>query len=84
MAEAETLRFEDWYRYDVINDRQVVRLLGITGKGTFSSELSYKTAEDLRQKRKDFREYVTDCIYQNIEPHEFDMEQDPEIVKEYW
>lgn len=83
MADAITYRWEDWYRYDVVNDRQVVRLLAITGTGTYSAELGYSGAADLREKRKTFREYVLDCMAKDIGPHEIEMEDDPAIVRDY-
>lgn len=70
----QTCRFEDWYRYDPINDRQVVRLLATTGKGTYNAEFAIVGAQALREKRKRFREYVIDCLEKGIEPHEVDMD----------
>ena len=76
MADAITCRFEDWYRYDVVNDRQCVRLLAITGTGTYSAEVEFKQSADLRDKRKTFREYVMDCMAKDIPPHEIELEDD--------
>jgi hypothetical protein len=73
MTDAVTLRMEEWHRYDPISDEQVIRLLAITGTGTFSGEWSSQSAEDLRDKRKRFREYVTECIEKGISPHEVDL-----------
>lgn len=75
MADAITCRWEDWYRYDVMNDRQCVRLLAITGTGTYSAEVPYVGALDLRDKRKRFREYVMDCMAKDIAPHEIEMKE---------
>lgn len=69
------VRYEDWYRYDPINDRQVVRLLAITGVGTYTSEFENRYGEDLRKKRDLFKVYVADCIEQEIPPHEVDIEE---------
>lgn len=69
------MRYEDWYRYDPINDKQVVRLLAITGVGTYTSEFENKYGEDLRKKRELFKEYVVQCIEEEIPPFEIDMDQ---------
>jgi hypothetical protein len=80
VAEAMTLRFEDWYRYDIENDRQVVRLLGITGTGTFSAEIEIKDAPHMREMRKRFRDYVIECMAQGVGPHEIEMEDEDSTV----
>ena len=67
------VRYEDWYRYDPISDRQVVRLLAITGTGTYTSEFSAEAGSELRTKRERFKQYVADCIDKGIEPHEIEM-----------
>jgi hypothetical protein len=68
-----TPRFEEWHRYDIQIDEQVVRLLGITGTGTYSGEFAAESAADLRDKRKRFREYVLECLDKGVEPHEVDI-----------
>ena len=71
-----TLRFEDWYRYDPVTDRQVVRLLGITGTGTFTAEFGTRDGAYLRHQRQRFRDYVLDCMAQGIEPHEIEWDDE--------
>jgi hypothetical protein len=80
VAEAMTLRFEDWYRYDIENDRQVVRLLGITGKGTYSAEFGTRDAAHMREQRKRFKDYVLECMADGIDPHEVEMEDEDSTV----
>lgn len=77
--DAMTLRFEDWYRYDPVTDRQVVRLLGITGKGTYTSEFGTRDSAFLRNQRQRFKDYVLECMAQGIEPHEIEMDEDASV-----
>jgi hypothetical protein len=73
LTDALTLRFEEWHRYDIQIDEPVIRLLGITGAGTYTGECSYHNAADLRDKRQRFREYVLECMDKGLEPHEVDI-----------
>ena len=60
MADSQTLRFEDWYRYDVLSDRQVVRLLGITGAGTYSAEFGVSSGVGPHEvEMEDRNEYIS-------------------------
>ena len=76
MTNAVTLRMEEWHRYDIDSDQQVVRLLGITGVGTFTAEFGVGSSQELREKRKSFREYVLECMDKGIAPHEVSMEEE--------
>jgi hypothetical protein len=68
-----TCRFEEWHRYDPMVDSQVVRLLAITGTGTYTGEFANESAEALRDKRKRFRDYVLESMEKGIAPHEVDI-----------
>ena len=70
MADAVTCRFEEWHRYEVNEDAEVVMLQAVTGKETVFAQFPKSTFSDLRQKRQDFRDYVLDCIDRDVAPHE--------------
>ena len=57
-----TLRFSEHSYYDPIDDREVVRLMATTGLGTWSIVLPLDNSKLLRQKRKEFEEYVVDHV----------------------
>ena len=65
--DAITVRFDEWTRYDPQTDREVVCLLGITGKGSFHVEVD---ASNVRAKRKLFRDYVVEALEEGLEPGE--------------
>ena len=67
--DAITVRFDEWTRYDPQTDREVVCLLGITGKGTFHVEVEAE-ASNLRAKRKLFKDYVVEALEEGLEPGE--------------
>ena len=67
--DAVTVRFDEWTRYDPQTDRDVVCLLGITGKGSFHVEVE-ATPSKLREYRKLFKEYVVEALEHGTEPGE--------------
>ena len=75
MTDAITVRFDEWYRYDPQIDAEVIRVLAITGKGTYHSEFPRGTSGQDRARKKVFREYVMHAMSYNIEPHEVNLEE---------
>jgi len=67
--DAVTVRFDEWTRYDPQTDRDVVCLLGITGKGSFHTEVENIPSE-VRAKKKLFKEYVVEAMEDGLEPGE--------------
>lgn len=72
MTDAITVRFDEWTRYDPETDREVVCLLGITGKGTFHLEVEAEP-KSLRAKRKLFHEYVVEALEEGVSPCEVSL-----------
>ena len=67
--DAVTVRFQETNRYDPQTDREVVCLMGITGKGTFHVEIE-NIASEVRAKKKLFKEYVVEAMEDGLEPGE--------------
>lgn len=68
--DAITVRFQEMNRYDPQTDREVVCLMGITGKGTFHVEVEAYPSGQLREYRKLFKDYVVEAMEDGQEPGE--------------
>lgn len=67
--DAITVRFQEMNRYDPMTDREVVCLMGITGKGSFWAEIEDIPSE-VRAKKKLFKDYVVEAMEDGLEPGE--------------
>lgn len=67
--DAITVRFQEMNRYDPMTDREVVCLMGITGKGSFWAEIEDIPCE-VRAKKSLFRKWVTEALEDGLEPCE--------------
>jgi hypothetical protein len=73
-SEVLRVRFCEQSRYDPCVDAHVVRFMAITGTGTYNGETAtHGSARTLREKRKEFKEYVIECMQNNIAPHEVEI-----------
>ena len=68
------VRFTETERYNVFIDSEVIRLVAITGLGSYSAEIPVDSPKEVRRKRQEFKEYVLECIEGGIEPHEVEIE----------
>ena len=74
MDEVLRVRFCEQSRYDPCVDAQVVRFMAITGTGTYNGEFATgSSARTLLEKRKEFKDYVIQCMQDGITPHEVEI-----------
>ena len=65
-----TVRFIEHARYDIILGEDRLLLMAVTGNGTYSNDVSAGTSGEIREARKQFRDYVLECMSNQDEPHE--------------
>jgi len=68
-----TLRFEEFYRYDIFSDEEVVDLMAITNIGTYRAVVPVNPARKLRLRRDGFKQYVLQDMALNKLPHELEL-----------
>ena len=72
-AQRITVRFEEFERYDPMDDQQKVRFMCITSFGTYHAELPMYGAKSLRKMRESFKQRALDAIRSGVGPHEMSM-----------
>ena len=70
MVEHMIVRFMESERYDPMRDRDVVRFMGITPRGTFHVELPVYGPASLRTMRNAFKERVIGLLEEGQAPRE--------------
>ena len=80
MSEPITLRFDEFQRYDIQHDAEVVTFMAITNVGTYNGTVQVTENEPgkLRAFREQFKTYVFQCIENGVPPHEASMDDDDE------
>lgn len=58
MTDTLTIRFQEYKRYDVLRDAQVVCFSCVTDIGTYHSEVAISGARKLRETREAFKQTV--------------------------
>lgn len=64
------VRFMEIQRYDPMIDCEVVRLMGVTDRGTFHSEVRVDGPVTLRLRRQSFKDQVLGEMSIGTTPHE--------------
>lgn len=62
-----TLRWEEYSFYDVMTDREMLRLEAITDRGTFHCDVEDNVG--VRERRKAFKESVLERLADGDTPH---------------
>lgn len=72
-----TARPEEFQRYDIALDAEVVTLMWITNEGTYSATVQVTEDEPskLRAHRQTFREYCEECWRTGVPPHEVEWDE---------
>jgi hypothetical protein len=73
VASPLTIRFLENAYYDIEQDLDVVRLMAVTGTGTWSMVVP---AKGRRTKKAEFKEYVMERLYKGEIPCELEELQD--------
>jgi hypothetical protein len=68
-----TVRFQEFERYDVQRDVMVVCFMGVTGRGTFHAQLACDRPSERREKRKAFESKVVELMESGEPPQEVDI-----------
>ena len=66
------VRFRSVERYDITLDERRIQLQATTSLGTYSCDLPID--KKLREHRREFQEYVIECMQKGIEPHECELD----------
>ena len=69
--DAVTVRWSEYQYYCIDRDKEIVRLMATTGKGTWVAEVEIGLASILRRDRAAFKEYVLEHIEDQPEELEF-------------
>ena len=72
--DAVTLRFVEYQDYDPIQDRDVLRLLGISNRGTWYMDVQMQAGHSLRAARAQFKEAVYKAASSGEQPCELEFE----------
>ena len=64
------VRFNEYQRYDIQQDCEVVRFMGVTDGGTFHTEVPMRSTRQLRETRNNFKERVIELMQDGREPCE--------------
>ena len=67
------VRFIETERYDISIDSEVIRLIAITGLGSYSAEIPVDNPKEVRRKRQEFKDYVLECMEKGLGPHEVEI-----------
>lgn len=70
--DALTVRFSEFARYDPMNDREMVTLLGITPMGSYHARV-HADGSALRAKRNEFKTKVVECMEYGEPPREIEL-----------
>ena len=70
MSDKLTVRFQEYERYDIKCDQEMVTLMAVTPRGSFIAEVAAEPRKKLRERRKEFQEYVIDEMVLGHDPHE--------------
>lgn len=69
------VRFTEYQLYDPMDDEEKVTLLATTPIGTYNCRVSAEgSAGALRAHRKEFKDYVVDCMQRGEPPHEVEID----------
>ena len=71
--DVNVVRFMESERYDPMQDRDVVRFMGITSRGTFHVELPMHGPASLRTMRNAFKEQVIGMLEEGQAPREVSL-----------
>jgi hypothetical protein len=69
-----TVRFLENQHYDINQDCEVVVLMAMTSKGSYFAEVPLEEGRALREARQKFKEVAIECIQNDIDPCEVDLE----------
>ncbi len=64
------VRFNEYTRYDITQDCEVVRFVGVTDGGTFHTEIPVKGSRQLRESRNVFKDRVIELMQDGANPCE--------------
>lgn len=64
------VRFNEYERYDIQQDCQVIRFMGVTNAGTYHAEFPVISSRQLRELRHQFKEAVVQRMQDGVEPQE--------------
>ena len=64
------VRFNEYTRYDITQDCEVVRFVGVTDGGSFHTEIPLKSTRHMRESRSTFKDRVIDLMAQGANPCE--------------
>ena len=64
------VRFNEYTRYDITQDCEVVRFVGITDGGSFHTEIPIGTTRRLREHRNNFKDRVIELMQEGHVPCE--------------
>jgi hypothetical protein len=67
-----TVRFLENEYYDIDQDAEVIKLMAITGKGTWCAET--RAGKGSAAKRKEFQDYVLEQMYKGEQPCEVEFD----------
>ncbi len=75
MAGILTVRFAETEFYDINVDRDVVRFMATTGKGSYWAEVQSEGPRTLRSDRDKFKERAVEMIRAGADPCRIEMEE---------
>lgn len=68
------VRFHEMQGYDINLDSDMVTMMASTNTGTYSCRTPLSKASRLREERKQFKDYVIECMQAGIPPHEAELD----------
>ena len=68
-----SVRFQEWERYDIERDCQVVQFQCVTDVGTWAADYPVISERELRVKRKAFETTVLGMMANGTQPHEVEL-----------
>ena len=72
---AITVRFQESEHYDITLDREVVRFMATTGRGSYWTEIEAEGPRSLRQDRVRFKELAVEMIRAGADPCYIELEE---------
>lgn len=72
---AITVRFQESEFYDINVDRDVVRFMATTGRGSYWTEIQVEGPRSLRLERDKFKERAVEMIRAGADPCRIEMEE---------
>ena len=67
------VRFNEFQRYDITQDCDVVRFVGVTDGGSFHTEVPVASTRRLREHRNTFKERVIELMQEGSNPCEVQL-----------